>query len=194
MDSRRNSRRDNTYSTGVIQINLGKGKAATNALLRVMEEDGIAVAAIQEPHVRDGKVLGFGAWCVVSRGKAPRAVILHNKNTKPIMIGHLSDEYLVAAEFKGGAGQAWYLISAYVPPVENKTVDFTRRIQRLEDAVTELSARGEVVVAGDFNAKSVAWGSPRDCPRGRRLCESIEAMDTAVGRERGGRLLREGLV
>ena len=38
------------------QINLGKGKAATSALLKAIEEGRIDAIAIQEPHVRGGKL------------------------------------------------------------------------------------------------------------------------------------------
>ena len=34
------------------QINLGKRKAATSALLKAMEEERMDVVAVQEPHVR----------------------------------------------------------------------------------------------------------------------------------------------
>ena len=191
MDSSRVIQDPRNPRIGMIQINLGKGRAATNALLRILEEDNVAIAATQEPHVREGKVVGLGGLSALSRGRVPRAAILYTRNVKPIMIGHLSDEYLVAAEFTEETGESWYLVSVYIPPVENKTVDFNRRVGRLEEVVAELSNRGEVIIAGDFNAKSVAWGSPRDCPRGRRLCEAVETLDL-VTMNRGDRPTFEG--
>ncbi|KAL4082648.1 hypothetical protein QTP88_029709 [Uroleucon formosanum] len=47
----------------------------------------------------------------------------------------------------------------------------------------ELSIRNSlipVVVAGDFNAKSRAWGSPREDPRGTLLADMLASLDAAV--------------
>ena len=47
--------------TRMAQVNLGKGKAATSALLKAMEEGKMDVVAIQQPHVRGGKSLDSAA-------------------------------------------------------------------------------------------------------------------------------------
>lgn len=47
----------------------------------------------------------------------------------------------------------------------------------------ELSIRNSlipVVVAGDFNAKSRAWGSPREDPRGTLLADLLASIEAAV--------------
>ena len=51
-----------------LQINLGRGRAATNSLLKTMEEERAEVILIQEPYVRDGKVVGLGDGTVLWRG------------------------------------------------------------------------------------------------------------------------------
>ena len=65
------------------------------------------------------------------------------------------------------------IVNVYVPPdVTRKPVDFQSLLDQLP--------QGEFVFCGDFNAKHVLWGSPRNDCRGISLCSIIEENDLCV--------------
>ena len=104
--------------------------------------------------------------------ETPRAaVVLASREIKAILLRDLSNEYRTVVEMTEGL-EAWFLVSLYLPPVENKVFDFEGAVCELERSITTLSSKGEVIIAGDLNARSRVWGSDRDCPRGRRINEA----------------------
>lgn len=62
------------------------------------------------------------------------------------------------------------LISCYLTPSDNIDV-FQAKLDGIEDFVREI--RGDVIVAGDFNARAADWGMKSTNSRGRRIVQMI---------------------
>ncbi|WP_316206576.1 exonuclease/endonuclease/phosphatase family protein, partial [Escherichia coli] len=68
-------------------------------------------------------------------------------------------------------------VSCYFTP--NSTADtFRRRLDLLEDSVRRME--GDVVVAGDFNAKALEWGMPLQDSRGGYIMEMADRLGLTV--------------
>lgn len=59
------------------------------------------------------------------------------------------------------------IYSCYFSP-NSRLTEFEAFLDTLGDSVRK-HIPGTVIVAGDFNAKSICWGAPRTSPRGRVL-------------------------
>ncbi|VVC35249.1 Endonuclease/exonuclease/phosphatase,Reverse transcriptase domain,Zinc finger, CCHC-type, partial [Cinara cedri] len=88
----------------------------------------------------------------------------------------------VAVASRGaGSGFAWIrtanlvVYSCYISP--NQTTDqFGESLDRLEDSVRRLDPGTDVLVAGDFNAKSHEWGSAVEDGRGSALADLVASL------------------
>lgn len=67
--------------------------------------------------------------------------------------------------------------SCYLSPNEGIGV-FRQKLEHLEEKIR--STDGEVVVAGDFNAKSSEWGMTRSDTRGTELAEMVARLDMTI--------------
>ncbi|VEN52922.1 unnamed protein product [Callosobruchus maculatus] len=68
-------------------------------------------------------------------------------------------------------------ISCYLSPNEGMDV-FFRKMECLEDAIRDMD--GEVVIAGDLNAKAPDWGMDSYCPRGTAVVQMAARLDLTV--------------
>ena len=83
----------------------------------------------------------------------------------------------------GGSGFVWvrhqqtHYVSVYLTP--NQTIsDFQAKLEGLEDAAREM--QGELIIAGDFNAKAPEWGEARSDRRGRLVMDMTSRLDLVV--------------
>ena len=68
-------------------------------------------------------------------------------------------------------------VSVYLSPNCQARV-YERKVNAIEDAIREM--RGNVIVAGDFNARAIEWGMPLTNSRGRLLLEMAARLDLVV--------------
>ncbi|XP_014298970.1 uncharacterized protein LOC106693914 [Microplitis demolitor] len=69
------------------------------------------------------------------------------------------------------------LVSCYLTPNEPIS-EFRRKLGSIKDMVRQVT--GEVIIAGDFNAKSVAWGMSCSDTRGSEVMDMIARLDLTV--------------
>lgn len=158
------------------QINLGKGKSATNQLVRTLTDRRIDICIIQEPTAREGKIAGFGNRIRTFHGKAdkPRsAICVCRTEMKAILLEDYSNKYTTVIE-AAAANNRCYIVSIYIPPRENPQFEYEEFIDELEDKIVQLAGKGEIIIGMDANAKSPVWGSPTEDRRGKRLTEMFE--------------------
>lgn len=137
----------------IVQLNLGRGAAATADCVQKMIEDGIDAALIQEPYVRYSNIKGFPASMrVFASGNNKSCVVINDASALAMVIPQAGDE-LVCVYYKGRLG-AMYLTSMYCvfrQPIE----PFLSALKLAIDAV----GGGRNLVGMDANASSRLWHS-----------------------------------
>jgi len=151
--------------TRIIQINVGVGRAAQDLSLASAVKWGAEILIISEQNHNRPEADG---WYSDSLGRSA-VVILGNLPVNRVGPMHQG--------FRWVEVQGLRVYSCYWSPncSINEYKDFLLQL--------ELSIRNSlipVVVAGDFNAKSRAWGSPREDPRGSLLADLLASLDAAV--------------
>lgn len=148
-----------------LQINLGNGREAQDLLLQKATEVNCDIVIISEPY---WKPLS-GNWYQDNTKRA--AILLLNKN---LIIDSVCEE---------NTGFVWITVngvriySVYFSP--NISMDqFTAGIDELESSIR--SAKGKVIIGGDFNSKSPEWNSGKLDKRGVVVSEMIASLGLAV--------------
>lgn len=142
-----------------LQINLNRSPLARNLMYAKAATDGIHVMLTSEP----------------PRGPPDNG----RRFTSPdgncaIVLNRTAD--LVAEEHGSAPGHVWIrtgtmvVFSCYMSPNSNLPT-FELELSYLERAIRQIPAEMGVVIGGDFNSKSYAWGSATEDVRGQQLCE-----------------------
>ncbi|KAL3221555.1 hypothetical protein MRX96_005047 [Rhipicephalus microplus] len=152
-----------------LQVNLDHTRLATTNLFHHMTELGVSLAAVSDPY-RPGKKLpspppGF-QYIAVERDPVV-AIIMQRA---PFDICPLLVSELVVAIYCEANDTDFVFISAYAPP--HKSMEPT--LVLVERVLTRWQTRN-IIVAGDFNAKTSAWGAQASDTRGSRLVEFAAA-------------------
>lgn len=145
----------------VIQASLNHCRAAQSLLVdQTMAEEDCGLGILSEPYnVREGP-----KWAVSQDGLA--AIVWRGVAGSPPMESH--------AKGRGFVAVLWgptVILSVYLPTSLQRKA-FVRGLEEGK-VVRGLSPR-PTIVAGDFNAKSGAWGSPRQDWRGARVLDWAE--------------------
>ncbi|KAA5557069.1 hypothetical protein F3G51_31980, partial [Pseudomonas aeruginosa] len=148
---------DHTYR--FLQGNLNHSAGAQDMLLQTMAEWSIDVAVVAEPYFVPP---ADDCWF----GDVDGLAAIHIRRTAmvPPLAMVTRGPGIVAVQLENIV-----VIGVYFSP-NRPTVEFERFLDGLEVIARHLAPRS-VILAGDFNAKSVAWGSPFTDARGRLLEE-----------------------
>lgn len=143
-------------SPNFMQVNLNHTSSAQDLLLQTMAEEGVDVALVSEPY----RIPKHPLWMGDENGQA--AITWRATRGRPVLKRAGSGPGFVAAGW-GSLG----LISCYFSP--NRELSLFERF--LEDLGSYIGSCGQrsIIVVGDLNAKSTAWGSTVTDPRGRLL-------------------------
>ncbi|XP_023248183.1 uncharacterized protein LOC106642738 [Copidosoma floridanum] len=150
----------------ILQVNLDRTVLAHDLLCQISRAWGADMLFINEP---SRALPGRGWYC---------------DKTKCAAILICSDKFSVS-DIGGGDGFVWircggaFYVSCYISPNISIGV-FRDRIAELEDAIRVCRESGDVVLAGYFNSKAIAWGEPRTDPRGRAVLEMAARLDLIV--------------
>lgn len=134
-----------------------------------MFEEKLDVVIASDPH---GVTHGVGGWMTDSgTGRAALGVFGGNITVAEVA----RDAEFVAARVQGGT----YVFSCYVSP-RPPVAHFQSFLQRLENCVRGLEIGAKIIVAGDFNARSGAWGDWFTCARGNELIAFADSLSLVV--------------
>nr|XP_041630267.1 uncharacterized protein LOC121501845 [Drosophila kikkawai] len=148
----------------VIQINLNHCAAAQDLLSQTVREHGTDLAVLSEPY-RGGRNHN---WAVDSSGKAALWVC----GTASLRLENVhADNGFVRAKAGG-----WWVYSTYLAP-SLTLAEFAAILDRL---AADARGRSPTLLAGDFNAWAVDWGSVTTNARGRTLLEALSTLDVAL--------------
>ncbi|XP_041632470.1 uncharacterized protein [Drosophila kikkawai] len=148
----------------VIQINLNHCAAAQDLLSQTVREYGTDLAVLSEPY-RGGRNHN---WAVDSSGKAALWVC----GTTSLRLENVhADNGFVRAKVGG-----WWVYSTYLAP-SLTLAEFAVILDRL---AADARGRSPTLLAGDFNAWAVDWGSATTNARGRTLLEVLLTLDVAL--------------
>lgn len=127
-------------------------------MIQATKEAKIGVCAVAEPTRR----LSSEKWCWSRDGLAAIYWDSRILGRTCTVVGR--GKGYVSADFGG-----FILVSAYISP-NSSLEEFLEFLDDLGDEMRRMGGR-QVIVCGDFNAKSVAWGSPRTNRRGELVEE-----------------------
>lgn len=151
--------------TKLLQANLHRSITASALLPQIMLEHGSEVAIISEQHSR----LSNGVW--------------FEDATKTAAIWMTSAANFQTTRDGKGDGFVWVssrtysVISCYLTP--NCSIeDFQMKLDNIED--TARTVGGNLIIAGDFNARAVEWGTPSTNSRGRRILDMAARLGLMV--------------
>lgn len=159
----------------VLQANLHHSQTATAQLRKWLEAQHTAIALIQEPWIRAGRIQGLsslgGKLLVSTDHDKPRSCIYttHNIKTQPLTEFCCRD--ISAARLliqRGDTETAVVFVSAYMPEAEDPPPhDLARLVTYCE------SAGLEVVIGADANAHHPLWGMDTQNARGKALVDYL---------------------
>jgi hypothetical protein len=159
------TRREQGNRTKVIQLNVNRSSTVHDLLQRMGEETDADILLVCEPN---RKRIDGSDWYVDRLQDA--AIKVLGRET-------------IVDRYGSGEGHVWIetgpyrFISAYVSPNSGWGV-YERRLE--EVGVCDRSSRRQVLLAGDFNAKSPLWGSKREDHRGAALADLLAQCDLTV--------------
>lgn len=151
----------------VWQLNMNHCKLAMDLMWQSTAESRGDVALLSDPY----RVPLNGAWVADKE----RSVAIRAMGRYPIqeIVGAQQSGFTIA-KING-----IYFCSCYAPP----RWSLDRFTQMLEEMTVELVGRSPVLIAGDFNAWAVEWGSRSTDARGARLLEAMAKLDVLVANE-----------
>ena len=157
----------------VVQTNLNHHAHSHDMLEEFIRAEGISVALVSDPY--HGSLNG---WLCDSSGGAVMGVFRPGLSINDVEVG---DGYVCAT-----VGGSLRVYSCYArPPLS--AAEFERFLFNIMVSVAACRGRGlDVIVAGDFNAHSAAWGDRTNDVRGESLCALAASLGLAianVGRE-----------
>jgi hypothetical protein len=148
-----------------IQVNINHCEAAQDLLKQTVREQKVDVALISELY----KIpVGDGNW--VEDGKSKAAIW----TCSDLPFERKSNRQYDGFVYAKVNGVHFY--SCYIPP-SVCLEDFKETLDRL---VVDANGKRPIIVAGDFNAWAVEWGSKRTTPNGAALLEAFESLNLVL--------------
>lgn len=140
----------------ILQTNLGRGRIAHDIAYAVAFDSSIDIIIIGEPNIKIAKENQY-----ILDNKTNVAIYVKNKDIG--ICSHSLGEGFVCLKW-----EHWRLIGCYVSP----NISLAEYDKHLDSLAEEIKSEDtEVVIAGDFNAKSPVWGSAVTDTRGEHLTE-----------------------
>ena len=176
----------------ILQINLGRARAATSEIREKAVRSNTDVLMVQEPYIWRKRITGWGQSIVATGcdvenvedvisvdGILGAAVIVMNPNLTVLRLAQYCNNNCTCVEITGPLG-AMYMISMYC----KFSHDIDRYILHLRRILDKIGDQ-KVMICMDANAKSVTWHADRVDDRGEKLEELIADYDLTVVNKAG---------
>lgn len=161
----------------IMQINLGRGREAQDLMVQKSMEENADIILISEQYVKPESYI----WYEDASKKA--AIMIPKGSMRVDDVGEGNNGFVYATI----NGIRFY--SCYFSPNVDYEV-FVHMINILESSIR--SAKGRVVIGGDFNSKSPEWGSGQLDPRGVVVGELISSLGLITYNEGNSLTFRRG--
>lgn len=155
-----------------LQANLNHCKVAQDLLMKFMQEEAIDVAILSDPY----RIQDNGCDRLADASTQRAAILVFGKQISVSNV--IRDAEFVSAKVGG-----YQVYSCYATPNPATRDAFGNLLLRLEDSIRLVPRGTPVVVAGDFNARSAAWGDRVTSRRGDELCDLFAALQLVVQNE-----------
>ena len=155
--------------TRLLQINLNRSREAQSLLFHTRETCNIDILLVSEPN--KSVIKDNADWIVDNQLDA--AIKVYNKMIKNFGAGH---------------GFAWVefeklvVFSCYISP-NTRRVEYEIFLDELSEHINANKKDNQIVVAGDFNAKSHVWGAQYEDLRGSLLNDWMATHHLSVANE-----------
>ena len=163
----------------IVQINLGRSRAASEQLLRLSQQRNWDVLLIQEPCIYGGRVTNLGSSRVCFHGTNTRAAIaVTNPSLSLFYHQNISHRDFAIATI-GTDRDKFTFGSAYhegKPRHDHRNNEDIERIERLIDNLPN----DKIHIGMDANAYSPAWSSEQEDNRGRDLLEFLTVKELFI--------------
>lgn len=144
----------------IVQVNLNHARRAQDLLMQLLDERDSGLAIVSEPYRIPA---GNPNWVGSPDGSA---AIVWRRSRAPVPLGRVGggDGYVIA---KWGRV---YIVSVYLSP-RLSIAEVEGALDGISGLLAGLGDGAPTIVAGDFNAHAVLWGSRQTNARGRLLIE-----------------------
>jgi len=153
----------------ILQANLNHCKVAQDLLMKFMQEEAIDVAILSDPY----RICDNGCDSLADTVLGRAAILVPGKQVTVCNV--IRDAEFVSARVGG-----YQIYSCYATPNPATRDMFGSLLRRLENSVRTVMRDTPVVVAGDFNARSAAWGDRVTTSRGDELCDLLGSLQLIV--------------
>ncbi|KAE9522339.1 hypothetical protein AGLY_017263, partial [Aphis glycines] len=138
-------------------------------LMKFMQEEAIDVAILSDPY----RICDNGCDSLADSALGRAAILVPGKQVTVCNV--IRDAEFVSARVGG-----YQIYSCYATPNPATRDMFGSLLRRLENSVRTVMHDTPVVVAGDFNARSAAWGDRVTTSRGDELCDLLGSLQLIV--------------
>lgn len=151
-----------------LQANLNHSKVAQDLLTQYTWEERVDVAVLSDPYRKDQD---SSSWLMSSGTRRAAIWVISNR----ACISNVTrDPEFVSARLNGTQ-----VISCYASP-NVKIAEFEDLLQRLEEHIRTVGVSALILLAGDLNARSAAWGDHATNSRGEALLALLNSLSLVV--------------
>ncbi|GBO37441.1 hypothetical protein AVEN_266090-1, partial [Araneus ventricosus] len=152
----------------LLQINLGKAKAASDTLQTAAKKFNADFVLVQEPYVHEEKLQGLpGTWNILPSNSKKAAILTTKTIHKTTTIAVKENTVAIKVQTEKFP---LTIISAYSSPYAN----IQDTLQEIQEIITSL-AGGKILIGADLNGHNTLWGYRDNDTRGNDIFDFILA-------------------
>lgn len=165
-----------------LQVNAQRSLNVAHEVRKMVSENRIDVATIQEPYLYKGQVKGYAPMSakIVQNHKdqeTKAAIIIYNDSITVTQLEQFKNEHIVCAHLKTKEG-SFYIVLIYCQ-FSYKIKGFLTKLQEIIRKLGE----NKIIITGDF--KSVLWYNKETDEKGEKLEEFVSENDLIIINKEG---------